>query len=228
MGPACTRSCRFCNIDGGRPSDLDPDEPRRVARAAAEMDLHYVVVTSVTRDDLADGGAAHFAATIHALREMIDGVQVEVLIPDFQGVRSSLEIVLAARPDVLNHNMETVARLYDSVRPRAKYRQSLELLARAKEIAPAIPTKSGIMLGLGETEEEVRQVIADIYDAGCRMLTIGQYLQPTANHLPVAEFISPEEFARWRKFALEMGLAKVASGPFVRSSYHAGEMFSGS
>ena len=227
MGATCTRNCRFCNIEGGRPGPLDPDEPRRVAAAAAGMELRYVVVTSVTRDDLADGGAAHFAATIHALREAIDGVQVEVLIPDFQGRRSSLETVLAARPDVLNHNMETVARLYDSVRPQANYRQSLELLARVKAIDPAIPAKSGIMLGLGETEAEVRQTIADVYGTGCRMLTIGQYLQPTARHLPVTEFISPEEFERWRKLALEMGFEKVASGPFVRSSYHAGEMFTG-
>ena len=227
MGAICTRNCRFCNIEGGRPGPLDPDEPHRVAEAAADMNLRYVVVTAVTRDDLADGGANHFAATIHALRKAIDGVQVEVLIPDFQGVRSSLETVLAARPDVLNHNMETVARLYDSVRPQADYRQSLQLLARVKEIDPAIPAKSGIMLGLGETEQEVRQTIADIYGTGCRMLTIGQYLQPTARHLPVAEFISPEEFDRWRKLALEMGFEKVASGPFVRSSYHAGEMFTG-
>ena len=227
MGATCTRNCRFCNIEGGRPGPLDPDEPRRVAAAAAGMELRYVVVTSVTRDDLADGGAAHFAATIQALREAIDGVQVEVLIPDFQGRRASLETVLAARPDVLNHNMETVARLYDSVRPQANYRQSLELLARVKAIDPAIPAKSGIMLGLGETEAEVRQTIADVYGTGCRMLTIGQYLQPTARHLPVTEFISPEEFERWRKLALEMGFEKVASGPFVRSSYHAGEMFTG-
>jgi lipoic acid synthetase len=152
---------------------------------------------------------------------------VEVLIPDFQGDRAALETVLAARPDVLNHNMETVARLYDSVRPQADYHQSLALLARVREIASAIPAKSGIMLGLGETEAEVRRVIADVYDTGCRMLTIGQYLQPTNRHLPVAEFISPEEFRRWRKFALDMGYDKVASGPFVRSSYHAGEMFAG-
>ena len=225
MGATCTRNCRFCNIEGGRPAPLDPDEPRRVAQAAAGMNLRYVVVTSVTRDDLPDGGAAHFAATIHALRETIEAVQIEVLIPDFQGVRSSLATVMAARPDVLNHNMETVARLYNSVRPQADYRQSLELLARVTEIDPAIPAKSGIMLGLGETEAEVRQTIADVHATGCRMLTIGQYLQPTDRHLPVAEFITPEEFDRWRRFALEMGFAKVASGPFVRSSYHAGEMF---
>ncbi len=225
MGATCTRNCRFCNIEGGKPGPLDSDEPRRVAEAAAGMELRYVVVTSVTRDDLANGGADHFAATIQALRRAIDGVRVEVLIPDFQGRRASLETVLAARPDVLNHNMETVARLYDIARPQADYRQSLELLARVKGIDPAIPAKSGIMLGLGETETEVRQVIADVYATGCRMLTIGQYLQPTAQHLPVAAFIPPEEFGRWRAFALKMGFEKVASGPFVRSSYHAGEMF---
>lgn len=225
LGATCTRNCRFCNIDGGRPEPLDSGEPRRVADAAARMGLRYVVVTSVTRDDLDNGGAGHFTATINALRKKISGVRVEVLIPDFQGDRSSLETVLAAQPDVLNHNMETVRRLYPGVRPEADYDRSLELLARVKKIAPAIPAKSGIMLGLGEREEEVRQVIADIYRTGCRMLTIGQYLQPTAQHLPVADFIPPEEFERWRKFALETGFIKVASGPFVRSSYHAGEMF---
>ena len=225
MGSTCTRNCRFCNIDGGRPGSLDPDEPRRVAEAATNMNLRYVVVTSVTRDDLEDGGAGHFAATIEALRETIPGVQVEVLIPDFQGDQTALETVLAARPDVLNHNMETVQRLYPDVRPQADYDQSLELLARVKKIDPAIPAKSGIMLGLGETEAEVRQTIADIYGTGCRMLTIGQYLQPTPQHLPVVDFIPPEEFEGWRCFALNVGFEKVASGPFVRSSYHAGEMF---
>ncbi len=228
MGATCTRNCRFCNIEGGRPGPLDPDEHRRVAEAAAGMNLRYVVVTSVTRDDLADGGAGHFADTIHALRDTIPDVQVEVLIPDFQGDPSALETVLAARPDVLNHNMETVRRLYPEVRPQADYHQSLELLGRVIKVAPAIPAKSGIMLGLGEVEEEVRQVISDIHHTGCRMLTIGQYLQPTLQHLPVVDFIPPEEFERWRKFTLEMGFEKVASGPFVRSSYHAGEMFTGS
>ncbi len=226
LGATCTRNCRFCTIANGRPGPLDPDEPRRVAEAAANMDLRYVVVTSVTRDDLGDGGAAHFAATIDALREKIPEVRVELLIPDFQGIRSDLETVLAARPDVLNHNMETVRRLYPSVRPQANYGRSVGLLARVKSIDPAIPAKSGIMLGLGETEEEVRQVIADIYHAGCRMLTIGQYLQPTPRHLPVMDFIPPGEFDRWREFALGLGFEKVASGPFVRSSYHAGSMFS--
>jgi lipoyl synthase len=228
MGATCTRNCRFCNIDGGRPGPLDPDEPRRVAEAAARMKLRYVVVTSVTRDDLPDGGAGHFAATINALKGTIAGVQIEVLIPDFQGSREALQTVLAARPDVLNHNMETVRRLYASVRPQAEYDRSLELLARVKTIASSIPAKSGIMLGLGETELEVRQVITDIYRTGCRMLTIGQYLQPTAGHLPVVDYIPPEEFDRWRQFALQTGLEKVASGPFVRSSYHAGAMFVGS
>jgi len=228
LGATCTRNCRFCNIEGGQPGPLDPDEPRRVAEAAARMNLRYVVVTSVTRDDLEDGGSGHFSATILALRQKISGVQVEVLIPDFQGDPSALETVLAARPDVLNHNMETVQRLYPDVRPQADYDRSLELLARVKTIDPSIPAKSGIMLGLGESEQEVRQVIADIYRTGCRMLTIGQYLQPTPQHLPVVDFISPEEFGRWQEFAADIGFEKVASGPFVRSSYHAGEMFTGS
>ncbi len=226
LGATCTRNCRFCNIESGRPGPVDPDEPRRVAEAAAEMNLRYVVVTSVTRDDVADGGAAHFAATIEALRARIAGVQVEVLIPDLQGSRSALQTVMAARPDVLNHNMETVRRLYPEVRPQADYARSLELLARVRQIDAAIPAKSGIMLGLGETEAEVRQTIADVLATGCRMLTIGQYLQPTPQHLPVVDFIPPEEFERWRRFAVETGFEKVASGPFVRSSYHAGEMFS--
>lgn len=228
LGATCTRNCRFCNIEGGQPTPVDPDEPRRVAEAADRMNLRYVVVTSVTRDDLPDGGAGHFAATIHALRDQIPGVQVEVLIPDFQGDRSSLKTVLAARPDVLNHNMETVRRLYSAARPQADYDRSLELLARVGKINPGLPAKSGIMLGLGEAEEEVKEVIEDIHRTGCRMLTIGQYLQPTARHLPVVGFIPPEEFERWRCVALAVGFEKVASGPFVRSSYHAGEMFTGS
>jgi lipoic acid synthetase len=225
LGSTCTRNCTFCNIEGGNPGPVDSDEPRRVAEAAARMGLRYVVVTSVTRDDLEDGGAEHFAKTIQALQETISGVQVEVLIPDFQGGRVALETVLAARPNVLNHNMETVRRLYPTVRPQADYDRSLALLERVSMINPAIPAKSGIMLGLGETEEEVRQVIGDIHNTGCRMLTIGQYLQPTAKHHPVVDFITPEAFEEWRAFALDTGFKKVASGPFVRSSYHAGEMF---
>ena len=225
MGSTCTRNCRFCNIEGGSPGPLDPDEPRRVAEAAARMRLRYVVVTSVTRDDLPDGGAVHFAATIEALRREIDAVRVEVLIPDFMGDRAALRTVLDARPDVLNHNMETVHRLYTAVRPQAQYERSLELLSRVKAIAPDIPVKSGIMLGLGETDAEVREVITDVFATGCRMLTIGQYLQPTADHLPVVEFVPPDRFDDWRDFALNLGFEKVASGPFVRSSYHAGAMF---
>ena len=225
LGATCTRNCRFCNIEDGQPGPIDPDEPRRVAEAAAEMNLRYVVVTSVTRDDVADGGAAHFAATIEALRTRIAGVQVEVLIPDFQGSRSALQSVMAARPDVLNHNVETVQRLYPEVRPQADYARSLQLLARVTQNDTRIPAKSGIMLGLGETENEVRQTITDVLATGCRMLTIGQYLQPTAQHLPVVDFIPPEAFERWRQFAVGIGFEKVASGPFVRSSYHAGEMF---
>ncbi len=227
LGSVCTRSCTFCNIRGGTPLSLDPDEPRRVADAAARMNLRHVVVTSVTRDDLEDGGAAHFAATIHALKAKIPGVGVEVLIPDFKGDRKALETVLVARPHVLNHNMETVRRLYPTVRPQADYDRSLELLSRVREIAPAIIPKSGIMLGLGETEQEIRQVVGDIHKTGCRLLTIGQYLQPTADHLPVTEFVPPETFDHWRQTALSMGFEKVASGPFVRSSYHAGEMVAG-
>ena len=227
MGATCTRNCRFCNIDGGTPGPLDADEPRRVAAAAARMKLRYVVVTSVTRDDLPDGGAGHFAATIDALKKEIPGVQIEVLIPDFQGRQKGLQTVLEAGPHVLNHNMETVRRLYGTVRPQADYDRSLELLARVNPLAPSIPAKSGIMLGLGETKAEVQQVIRDIYHTGCRMLTIGQYLQPTADHLPVVEYIPPEAFEQWRQFALETGFAKVASGPFVRSSYHAGAMYGG-
>jgi lipoic acid synthetase len=227
LGATCTRDCRFCNIEGGRPEPPDADEPRRVAEAAARMDLRYVVVTSVTRDDLHDGGAGHFAATIEALRETIPGVRVEVLIPDFQGKRTALETVLAVHPDVLNHNMETVRRLYAEVRPQADYDRSLQLLSRVSESDAGIPAKSGIMLGLGEEEIEIRQVITDIHNTGCRLLTIGQYLQPTPRHLPVVEFIAPEAFERWRRFALDIGFEKVAAGPFVRSSYHAGEMFTG-
>ena len=178
LGATCTRNCRFCNIEGGRPELPDADEPRRVAEAAKRMNLRYVVVTSVTRDDLEDGGSGHFAATIHALREAIPHVQVEVLIPDFQGDRSALERVLMARPDVLNHNMETVRRLYPDVRPQAAYDRSLELLTRVSSIDPFIPAKSGIMLGLGETEEEVRQTIADIYCTGCQMPAIRFAISP--------------------------------------------------
>lgn len=225
MGERCTRNCRFCSVHSGTPEPLDPGEPGRVAAAAAEMGLKYVVVTSVTRDDLSDGGAAHFAATIRAIRERIPGAEIEVLIPDLQGDPAALRTVLEARPDVLNHNIETVPRLYPQVRPQADYRRSLELLQTAGKIAPSIPTKSGLMLGLGEEPEEVRQTLQDLRTHGCRFLTLGQYLQPSPEHLPVAAYVPPEEFERWRADALAMGFTHVASAPFVRSSYHAGESF---
>ena len=225
MGSRCTRNCRFCSVAPGPPEPLDPQEPARVAEAAARMGLRYAVVTSVTRDDLPDGGAAHFAATIRELRRLIPGTRVEVLIPDFQGDRSALLTVLAARPDVLNHNIESVPRLYPQVRPQADYLRSLALLKRAREFDSGIATKSGLMLGLGEEAQEVRRTLQDLRAADCRILTLGQYLQPSPEHLPVIRYVTPEEFEDWRTSALQMGFAEVASGPFVRSSYHAGESF---
>ncbi len=226
LGDHCTRDCRFCAVQQGPLQPPDPDEPRRVARAAAEMRLRYVVVTSVTRDDLPDGGAAHFAATIEALRLAIPEVRVEVLIPDFQGDPAALAVVLAATPDVLNHNIETVPRLYPTVRPQAQYQRSLRLLADAARQAPHIPTKSGLMLGLGESDAEIRQTLADLRGAHCRLLTLGQYLQPTPRNLPVVRYVPPEEFNQWRRIALDLGFDHVAAAPFVRSSYQAGEVFS--
>ena len=225
MGERCTRNCRFCSVASGPPGPLDPQEPARVAEAVERMGLKYVVVTSVTRDDLPDGGAGHFAATIHEIRRRVPGAEIEVLIPDFQGDPAALETVLRARPDVLNHNIETVPRLYSRVRPQADYRRSLGLLRRAGEIAPGTPTKSGLMLGLGERPEEIRQTLQDLRAAGCRILTLGQYLQPSPEHLPVEAYVPPDDFENWRRDALEMGFSEVASAPFVRSSYHAKESF---
>lgn len=224
LGDTCTRNCGFCAVSHGKPGPLDPMEAVRVAEAAQAMGLSYAVVTSVTRDDLPDGGAEVFAGTIRALREGVPGARVEVLIPDFQGRRVNLESVIAAGPDVLNHNLETVERLYPDVRPQAGYSRSLELMARVKEAAPDLPVKSGMMLGLGERPSEVRSALGDLLDAGCRMLTLGQYLQPSSQHLPVARFVPPDEFDAWRGKALAMGFDQVASGPFVRSSYHAAEL----
>ena len=225
MGSRCTRNCGFCSVPGGTLEPPDPEEPRRVARVSREMGLKYVVVTSVTRDDLPDGGAAIFAETITEIRRQIPNGRVEVLIPDFQGNRDALYTVLQAAPDVLNHNIETVPRLYPRVRPQADYRRSLKLIERARAFAPDIPTKSGLMLGLGETNGEITNTLADMRQSGCRILTLGQYLQPSANHLAVERFIPPEEFETWRKEALKLGFEEVASGPFVRSSYHAHELF---
>jgi lipoyl synthase len=225
LGGVCTRDCAFCAVRHGVPQAPDPDEPQRVAEAAAELKLAYVVVTSVTRDDLPDGGAGQFAATLRALRDRIAGVRVEVLVPDFKGDPRALETVLDARPDVLNHNVETVPRLYPAVRPQAVYERTVRLLENAAVIAPHIPTKSGLMLGLGETEDEIRSVLDDLRRAGCRIVTLGQYLQPAPDNHPVVRYVPPEEFARWRETALQMGFDEAAAGPFVRSSYQAGSSF---
>jgi lipoic acid synthetase len=224
LGNLCTRSCRFCAVPAGRPAAVDQDEPRRAAEAAKRMNLRHVVLTSVTRDDLPDGGAAIFAGTIHAMREAIPGVSVEVLTSDFEGRESSLNLVLEARPDVFSHNLETVARLQPVIRPQASYGRSLGVLRAAAAWRPALAIKSGIMLGFGETAEEVRQTMRDLYDAGCRLLTLGQYLQPTRHHRPVTRFVPPEEFDAHGAAAREMGFAGVASGPMVRSSYRADEL----
>ena len=225
MGPRCTRACRFCAVEHG-PEDLpDPGEPARVAEAALRMNLRYVVITSVTRDDLPDGGAGCFVETIREVRRAMPDARIEVLVPDFQGNEAAIRAVVEARPDVLNHNLETVPRLYESVRPGAVYERSLELLRRVKEIDPSLPAKSGLMLGLGETDEEIGQTLQDLLNAGCSMLTLGQYLRPSLEHLPVQRFVPPEEFDRWKDTALKMGFAMVASGPFVRSSYHAGHLY---
>jgi lipoic acid synthetase len=225
MGSHCTRNCRFCAVDHGPSEPPDPGEPERVAEAVQSMGLGYVVITSVTRDDLPDGGAVFFVETIKEICKKVPNVPVEVLIPDFQGNDYALRTVLEARPNVLNHNIETVPRLYPSVRPDAVYRRSLELLKRVQKYDPAILTKSGLMLGLGESSEEIRTTLQDLLDANCSILTLGQYLQPTKEHLPVERFIHPDEFDDWRKTALEMGFSEVASGPFVRSSYNAKELY---
>jgi lipoic acid synthetase len=221
LGDICTRACAFCAVNSGRPAGLDAAEPLRVARAASRLGLRHAVVTSVTRDDLPDGGASIFAATIRAIRRLSPGTSVEVLIPDFQGSRDALAAVMAARPDVLNHNLETVPRLYRRVRPRAVYGRSLDLLARAKEMDGDVKTKSGLMVGLGEEREELLAVMADLVAVGCQVLTIGQYLQPTARHLPVARYYHPDEFAELAREGRRLGFRHVESGPLVRSSYHA-------
>lgn len=221
LGNVCTRRCGFCAVEKGAPLPVDYDEPRRVAEAVATLGLRYAVITSVNRDDRKDGGAEIFALTIGAIREAVPGCRVEVLIPDFQGSREALALVMDARPDVLNHNTETVPRLYRQARLGARYERSLELLARAKEMSPETPTKSGVMLGLGETPDEVVAVMRDLSAQRVDILTLGQYLQPSPNHLPVLRFPPPEEFAEYRRIGAEMGFRHVESGPLVRSSYHA-------
>jgi lipoic acid synthetase len=224
LGEICTRNCGFCAVQHGLPITPDEREPERVAQAVKKMGLKYVVITSVTRDDLSDGGASHFEKTIQAIRNVDLSIKVEVLIPDFKGDLSSLRIVLEERPDVLNHNIETVLRLYPEVRPQADPRRSLDLLIRSKELYPQVLTKSGFMLGLGETEEEVIDLLRDLRGAECNLLTIGQYLQPRPDRLPVIRYVPPDEFERYKKIGLEMGFRSVASGPFVRSSFHASTM----
>jgi len=228
MGDVCTRRCPFCDVAHGRPLPLDTDEPENLARTIQAMGLRYVVVTSVDRDDLRDGGAAHFAACITRIRELNPGIQVEVLVPDFRGrLDVALELLEQSPPDVFNHNLETVPRLYRQARPGADYDWSLDLLEAYKARRPEVPTKSGLMVGLGETLEEVEAVMADLRAHNCDMLTIGQYLQPSLHHLPVERFVTPEEFQRLADIGHAMGFSHVASGPMVRSSYHADLQASG-
>lgn len=222
-GNVCTRPCGFCSVPKGKTTPLEIDEPERVAEAAARLGLKYVVITSVTRDDLPDGGADHWYKTVVAVRERT-GAEVEVLTPDFMGNRAAISRVIESRPDVFNHNTETVPRLYHRVRRNAEYQRTLDLLRQVKEEAPDMPTKSGLMLGLGETRDELMDVCADLRAVGCDIITLGQYLQPSPDHLPVDRFVPPEEFDEIGELCRQLGFRMVASGPFVRSSYHAGEM----
>jgi lipoic acid synthetase len=225
LGRVCTRACSFCNVATGRPDRLDRDEPFRVGEAVAALGLAHVVVTSVDRDDLDDGGAGHFAATIAAIRAKAPAATIEVLTPDFLRKERAIETVVAARPDVFNHNLETVPRLYAAVRPGARYFHSLRLLDRVKQLDSTVFTKSGIMVGLGEDSTEVLQVMDDLRSAQVDFLTIGQYLQPTTKHHPVARFVTPEEFGTLRRFAVGKGFLMVSASPLTRSSYHAGDDF---
>jgi len=221
LGNVCTRRCGFCAVQKGGPLPVDYDEPRRVAEAVAAMGLRYAVVTSVNRDDRKDGGAELFALTIEAIRARVPGCRVEVLVPDFQGSHAAMKIVMDARPDVLNHNTETVPRLYRQVRLGARYERSLEMLRYARELGPETPVKSGLMLGLGETEEEVLGVMRDLRGHSVDILTLGQYLRPSPKHLPIVKFVAPEQFQEFRRAGQGMGFAHVEAGPLVRSSYHA-------
>ena len=221
MGRICTRNCAFCNITPGDMSPLDTEEPIRVAEAARRLELKHVVITSVTRDDIPDGGSAHFAATINAVREVMPDCTIEVLIPDFQGDDEALQRVLDARPDVLNHNLETVPHLYDEIRPQADYQQSLYLLANAKRLAPDIPTKSGIMVGLGETDGQIMKVLDDFAAIKCDIVTIGQYMQPSRQHPMVKRYVEPEVFEQYAEEGRKRGITHMFSAPLVRSSYNA-------
>lgn len=226
LGNTCTRSCRFCNVATGKGEVLQPDEPMRVALAAKELGLKYVVVTSVARDDLADEGAAHFAETVLCIRREIPGVQIEVLTPDFHARPELVGQIVAAKPEVYNHNLETVRRLTPQVRVQAKYDRSLEMLRLIKRIDPKMTTKSGLMLGLGETDDELDESCKDLLNAGVNILTLGQYLRPSADHLPVTDYIHPDKFFQLSEKYKKMGFNQVFAGPYVRSSYHAGETYS--
>ncbi|MFA5112971.1 MAG: lipoyl synthase [Candidatus Margulisiibacteriota bacterium] len=221
LGDTCTRNCAFCGVTHGKPTAPDPTEPGRLTRAVEKLGLKYVVITSVTRDDLADGGASHFASVIATIRNQHSAIRIEVLIPDFKGDEEALRTVLDAKPDVLNHNVETAPRLYPAVRPQADYQRSLRLLASAKRLSPAIYTKSGFMVGLGETKEEVAAVLADLKTANCEIVTIGQYLPPSKAHRQPDRYVTPAEFNEYRAIGQRLGLGQVVAGPFVRSSYHA-------
>jgi lipoic acid synthetase len=223
LGDICTRACGFCAIKTGRPDPLDRDEPERVAEAVAYLNLRFCVITSVNRDELPDGGAEIFAETIRAIRRRSPSTGIEVLIPDFEGNWDALAQVMDARPDILNHNIESIERLYRIVRPQAKYHRSLELLRRARELAPEVVTKSGMMLGVGEDLDETRAAMRDLRAADCDVLTLGQYLRPSPKHIPVIRYVTPAEFAQLREEGLAMGFKHVESGPLVRSSYHADE-----
>jgi lipoic acid synthetase len=225
MGDHCTRNCRFCAVANGPNRFPDPEEPLRIARMVQNLSLDYVVITSVTRDDLPDGGASFFVRTVKEIRRKVPHALIELLTPDFQGNKDALRSIAEVRPDVLNHNIETVPRLYTIVRPEAAYRRSLDLLKHVATFDSTIITKSGLMLGLGEHPDEILNTLKDLLDAGCQLVTIGQYLQPTKAHLPVERYIPPKEFNDWRNVALEVGFAEVASGPFVRSSYHAKKLY---
>jgi lipoyl synthase len=223
LGDVCTRACAYCAVSHGRPADVDPAEPRRVAEAIAALDLSYVVITSVDRDDLPDGGASIFADTIRETRQRVAACRLEVLIPDFQGDDGALRAVLNAGPDILNHNTETVPRLYKMARSGGRYARTLQLLDRARTYAPRIPTKTGLMLGLGEEKNEVIATLQDLRSVGCGILTLGQYLRPSLEHAPIARYYHPDEFRELKTVALDMGFVHVESGPLVRSSYHAHE-----
>jgi lipoyl synthase len=225
LGNRCTRNCSFCAVQHDSPLPPDEGEPERVAMAVEALGLRYVVITSVTRDDIPDGGALHFAKTIRSIRDQMPDARIEVLIPDFQGAEWALKVVMEARPDVINHNIETVPRLYPEVRPQADYRRSLQLLTRCSEMDRRIVTKSGVMLGLGENPEEVLRVLRELLESGCQLLTIGQYLSPSSAHHRVIRFVPPEEFTQWEEVASRAGFIGIASGPFVRSSYKAADMF---